>query len=62
MDTEGSGDAFDASFGEAVGGTDGFFREGFVFLFFVFFVIGVVVDFYPCVSVLGLEEGVFHVR
>lgn len=65
VDAEGSGDALDASFGEAVGGTDGSFGEGFIFLVLVFFfvVVGVVVvDFYLCVSVFGLEEGVFDVR
>ena len=62
VDAEGSGDAFDASFGEAVGGTDGSFGEGLVFFFFVFFVVGLVVDFYLCVSVFGFEEGFFDVR
>ena len=63
VDAEGSGDALDASFGEAVGGRNGSFGEGFVFLVLVFVVVvGVVVDFYLCVSVFGFEEGVFDVR
>ena len=66
VDAEGSGDAFDASFGEAVGGTDGSFGEGFVLVLFirflVVFVFGVVVDFYFGVPVFGLEEGFFDVR
>ena len=64
VDAEGSGDAFDASFCEAVGGRDGSFGEGFVFFFFffVFFVVGVVVEFYLVVSVFGFEKGLFDVR
>ena len=67
VDAEGSGEAFDASFGEAVGGTDGSFGQGFVPVLFIRFIavvvfgFGVVVDFYLRVPVFGLE-GFFDVR
>ena len=67
VDAEGSGDAFDASFGETVARADGSFGEGFVLVLFVPFVVVfvfgvVVVDFYCAVPVFGLEEGFFDVR
>ena len=66
VDAEGSGEAFDASFGEAVGGTDGSIGEGFVLVLFICFVVvfvfGVVVDFYIRAPIFGLEEGFFDVR
>lgn len=65
VDAECSRDAFDASFGDAVIGSDRSFGKGFVLFIFrvlIIFVSGVVEDFYRFVPVFGVEERFFDLR
>lgn len=65
VDADCPGDAFDASFGDAVVGADRSFGKGFVLFIFrvlVIFVSGVVGYFYRFVPVFGVKARFFNLR